>query len=416
MANAFFIEHHMMSLAHRGGKEACVLIANHLRDVTRNVVDAMPYFNKTNGRDHFFVSMFDHWPFCEHVCHQHELAGEITMLLLRLENANFIGNFGMDDNLGDKDYHQSWSMKNLAGTNGTQHLCHKVGRDIVIPQPYLRGLITFRKEFRSTGGLWRSLDSSFSGSYWGERVPVMKRMAKYKYVDYQVNGTELFGFDLSGGSSDFGLTTRALFMYHVCGYACWSNRLYHAMGVGTVPIIVATGSLQAFERFVDWREISCKMMRETWDDLNKRTRWRRDNLRTAADEWRRELGAALERLGLRNIQNASWRSFGIANEDPVPSDEHLTSLVDNEYRLAPSGLEGALLQSKIWKKRAALEGIIKWFDFGYGVGDEEHNAWRLLWLEVWCRVVDSGHAGAAASDATAICKRSPDFTARKEYC
>ena len=84
------------------------------------------------------------------------------MLLLRLENANFIGNFGMDDNLGDKDYHQSWSMKNLAGTNGTQHLCHKVGRDIVIPQPYLRGLITFRKESRSTGGLptlltWRAI-------------------------------------------------------------------------------------------------------------------------------------------------------------------------------------------------------------------------------------------------------------------
>lgn len=48
-------------------------------------------------------------------------------------------------------------------------------------------------------------------------------------------------------------------MWHTCGFACWSQRLYHAMAVSTVPLLVNSGTLQPFERFVDWRKISVKV-------------------------------------------------------------------------------------------------------------------------------------------------------------
>ena len=45
----------------------------------------------------------------------------------------------------------------------------------------------------------------------------------------------------------------------MCGHACWSKRLYDALALGAVPIIVADGAIQAFERFLDWRRFSIKV-------------------------------------------------------------------------------------------------------------------------------------------------------------
>ena len=104
-ANAFFIDHHMLHLSSQ--QKSCGEIDAHLRDIVNNVLVTQPYYNRSGGADHFFFSVFDHGPFCEHVCQNDgAFSASITATMERLWGANFIGNFGMDDASGDKGYKQ----------------------------------------------------------------------------------------------------------------------------------------------------------------------------------------------------------------------------------------------------------------------------------------------------------------------
>lgn len=174
-ANAFFIDHHMLHLSSQ--RQSCSDIHKHLTAISNNVVDRLPYYNKSQGKDHFFFSVYDHGPFCEHVCQtDKEYADGITNAMSKIEGTNFIGNFGMDDANGDKKYHQSYSQV-------TGALCHRVGKDIVIPQLFGQSMDHYRRKYPYTGILERQFDSSFSGSFWGERVPVLMTMSKYRFID-----------------------------------------------------------------------------------------------------------------------------------------------------------------------------------------------------------------------------------------
>lgn len=385
-ANAFFIEHHMIHLSAQSGvgDRGCADIEQHLRLIVDNVIIAQPYYNRSGGRDHFFFSVYDHGPFCEHVCQGDKThSASITNTLERLSGLNFIGNFGMDDAKGDKGYHQSWSHK------GT--LCHRIGQDIVIPQIINHQLLQFRKRFPYTGVLERPFDSSFAGSYWGERAPMLGDMAKYRIVDYHVNKTENFFFDITGGSADVTITQKSLYMYHVCGYACWSNRLFHAMGVSTVPLIVSTGVVQAFERFIDWRKISTKMSLETWKSPTKRTAWRAKHLRTHVDKYHAALADFYTSWGLEALSDPKFQSFG-TSANPIPDIEHVLSMYDNEYRMDKKENNTAFLllaQTNIWQKKIHMEQAIRWFDFSLNLDEfasNRINAYRLLFFEIWCRV------------------------------
>lgn len=405
-ANAFFVDHHMLHLSAEHGKEGCGKVDHHLRTIADAVINKMPYYNKSGGADHFFVSIFDHGPFCEHVCqNDRQFSSSITATMLRLEGANFIGNYGMDGE--DKGYAQSYSKSGMQ--------CHRPGRDIVIPQIMGAHMLEYRQKFCYTGGLVRPLDSSFSGSYWGERAPMLSTMAKMRHIDYHLHSTEDFWFDITGGSSDTSMVTRSLYMYHICGFACWSNRLYHALGVSTIPIIVGTGMVQAFERFIDWRRISVKINRETWYSDSNRTLWR-SKLRWHADDYRSKLKAFFKSHAANTDSNASFRSFGVLNTNPIPDSEHLQSMYDNEYRVMKNESDAAFLElfrTNIWQRKMAMERAIRWFDLSHRLDPSGYaaptNGYRLLFLEIWCRV-----GGKQAKDEK-LCSNKADFTARLEY-
>lgn len=59
-------------------------------------------------------------------------------------------------------------------------VCHRVGKDIVVPQVMTFHSLGYRAKFPHTGGLFRPFDSSFAGSLWGDRDPTLRTMAKYR--------------------------------------------------------------------------------------------------------------------------------------------------------------------------------------------------------------------------------------------
>ena len=98
--------------------------------------------------------------------------------------------------------------------------CHRSWIDIVIPQVIQYGMPTHLK-YNNTRIPYRGFDSTFSGSYWGDREPFYQ-MVKTEWDDYNNIKTERFK-SFEGGIADGSLLYRGYFMYAPCGLACWSQ-------------------------------------------------------------------------------------------------------------------------------------------------------------------------------------------------
>lgn len=103
--------------------------------------------------------------------------------------------------------------------------CHRAWNDIVIPQLVYRSLYK-DKVFNISRLPLREYDSTFSGSYWGERKPLVQ-MYQNEELSYEVNRTDKFRYPIElEGDPDLSLVYRGYFMYNPCGYACWSQVIY----------------------------------------------------------------------------------------------------------------------------------------------------------------------------------------------
>jgi hypothetical protein len=188
------------------------------------------------------------------------------------------------------------------------------------------------------------------------------------------------------------------------------------MGVSTIPILVTTGVVQAFERFVDWRKISVKMGLKTWFNNTARTEWRARNLRPQVEEYRNTLFDFYKSWGEARLKDDWFKTFGTGG-NAVPDNEHLLSMYDNEYRLQKNETDASFLKlssTKIWYKKVMMERAIHWFDFSLNIDgtstDKSRNAYRLLFLEIWCRVGDRVKVLAEP-----MCQNSASHIARIEY-
>ena len=194
-----------------------------------------------------------------------------------LRNASFIGNYGADL----QSFNSSVNQLLFHSVNNVLHIPRK---DIVLPQPLHNAA---RRRFNqclldSTLCLHRGNDSYFHGTIY-KHIPgrdALNTMSASMITDYHSKGTESFVFNSTTRTSD------AYFGYHPCGafFACWSRRLYDMMASHTIPVIIGSGQFQAFERLIDWRQISIKATDETWSDEIKRTKIRQMMRREAEEE------------------------------------------------------------------------------------------------------------------------------------
>ena len=206
-ANAFIIDNDYMRLT----KVAkCEGVRKHMDAVVHNVVDVNPYFNRSNGEDHFFMAVYDK-SYCAVTCEAEIYERDKSMkssAFYRILKANAIGNYGMDD-------------KTFQGGPDGVFPCHRTNHDIVVPQLFQEdGSKEFFLKYHNSRIPARQFDSTFSGASWGERKP-LEYMVVAPELDY-ANGTEYFvalttdpKYKLNG-NPDETLMYRGYFIYDPC--------------------------------------------------------------------------------------------------------------------------------------------------------------------------------------------------------
>lgn len=355
IANIFLIQHQFLGLVAELHCNESIFI-NHMKPIITSIIHDYPYYNRSKGNDHYMLNLYDHGLWCELQCDIH---GDYLDIFLPISNIRSIGNYGMDEYSNE----QRISYFDLP----RQHSCHHPQHDIVIPQPID---VNESQLIQYEGVSLRPYDSTFSGSIWGKRIP-LRQMANTSINDYQLKHVELFKSSIDDPLSEFlidpdmELVHEGYFMYHVTGLAEWSQRLYNAIVYNTIPIIISDGSIQAFEKFIDWRKFSMKISYKTWFNETLRTNFRR-MIRYECDLYR------LRVLECMNILNISTN----------------TIILINQTKSCPK-----LQETIIFKKVYYLQQVRPWFHMNRNMKlmNTTRDANRLILLELWCQLSSNIH-------------------------
>jgi hypothetical protein len=304
-------------------------------------------------------------PFCRHFQ---------SNQYLRIYGANYIGNFG------SPSYMHS------------EVLCHRVGRDIVIPQRMTR-----HSHFHNHtifAHLFRQYDSSFSGTIWNHPPPMANRapilwMNETAVNDYNNHHMELFHL------GDMKTVHQSYFGYSPCGWACWSQRLYYLMLHHIIPILISTDDIRAFERFIHWENFSMKITTETWMNKTAFILFRH-KVRAICDEFRSVLEDSLHILEQSKYAEQLMKTKERTTEDRISSmnlvlsdllrhkmtthdDQHVPLTLDEQK------LIDRLEKTTLWRKLSQLQPVMNWFHLSPEITPfTKQHSFRLLTLEMWC--------------------------------
>lgn len=235
-ANAFIINHQILRIINDqcGPGVQKRIWSKHIIPIIDHMKLDYPYFNKSyGGHDHFFISMYDFGIFCGHLCD----VPNKRLELLQLRNVSFIGNYGMDElhyykekkkfhgNSG-KHIFNSNSFAELIANNRTP--CHRVGKDIVIPQIINTKSFIFYQKYINTHLSHREYDSMFTGHSFNHGKKPDRHIIDLMLKEQQLNQTSYYSENFHGnitreGFPDHSLIGRAYFMYNPCGVSCWSQ-------------------------------------------------------------------------------------------------------------------------------------------------------------------------------------------------
>jgi hypothetical protein len=397
-ANVFIIEHKVFNGKFHSVDEMVLYI----RAVVDRVVNDLPYYKLHGGKDHYFFGVHSNGklgyalayhpvtysasssigPFCMDGWRE-PLAKEFQ----RIAGANYIGNYGMDEK-----YEEDNPLSDVP--------CHRAGKDIVIPQ-YMG---QWSNMFLAHSNLYRPYDSVWAGSIWGDRDPLVQ-MNLTMETDYHNLLTERFQASFGGrrrlshGSRrliDSDLAHLGYFGYNPCGLVCWSQRLYYELNQHTIPIIVSSGGILPFDRFVNWTTFSMKITSEIWNDKSLLLNWRR-KIRKESDVFRQILDDYFEHYAkLHHISSHSVLKNEIVSEIAV------------EGRSSPSF--NLLKETYIWRKLLHIEEALPWLYIKDDIKrDRRKHAFRLLCLEIWCRLDQQQKTG------NSVCQNRSDRTSRMSY-
>ena len=351
-ATLFVVPHAMLGHACQGN---AALTKRYLVDgmakFLHHIVHAMPYYNRSGGRDHVTVLLDENGPLCN--CETRQiLAPNNTFTFNVLMSMMKIGH---------------WAHHNQSMFGWQNHF------DIAMPQfgavPESFGPVPYLPPRR-----WEQVVESpkysfgFSGSYWGREVPCPAtirdappeslgskhvcacspgtRTWLQKYMKKQCNSsaTARPTTRCEGESGRMGT-----FWYALCpaAWACWSSRLYHAIDRLTVPVIMADGAIQPFEDVLDWSSFAVQL--ET------------------------------TRLRSNNVSQLDWLHYDALNADAACS--------------TCTTCHGCTRQPLV-KRVRMLERVRPWFLYN---GTAPYNAIGLLLIELHCRQASRGRAGPSGT-------------------
>ncbi|KAK3135381.1 hypothetical protein QOZ80_5BG0418230 [Eleusine coracana subsp. coracana] len=199
-----------------------------MRSAIKLIADQWPYWNRSEGADHFFVAPHD-FGACFHF--KEEKAVERGVLPV-LRRATLVQTFGqrnhaclMDGSITVPPYAPPGKM-----------------RDQVIPPGTPRSIFAY---FR---GLFYDTTNDPEGGYYarGARASVWENFKNNPLFDISMDHPTTYYQDLQ----------RAVFCLCPLGWAPWSPRLVEAVVFGCVPVIVADDIVLPFADAIPWEEIA----------------------------------------------------------------------------------------------------------------------------------------------------------------
>lgn len=84
-ANAFLIDHEWTR--YLKSHHCKTVLKNYISEIVHRVVNEYPYYNRSQGYDHFMMNVYDHGPFCKTECNE---SGDHAVLF-KIMNVSFIG-------------------------------------------------------------------------------------------------------------------------------------------------------------------------------------------------------------------------------------------------------------------------------------------------------------------------------------
>ncbi|KAF8667292.1 hypothetical protein HU200_052962 [Digitaria exilis] len=198
-----------------------------MRSAIQYISNKWPFWNRTDGADHFFVVPHD-FAACFH--YQEEKAIERGILPL-LRRATLVQTFGQEN-----------------------HVCLKEGSIIIPPyappqkmQAHLISPDTPRSIFVYFRGLFYDTGNDPEGGYYarGARASLWENFKSNPLFDISTDHPATYYEDMQ----------RAVFCLCPLGWAPWSPRLVEAVVFGCIPVIIADDIVLPFADAIPWEEI-----------------------------------------------------------------------------------------------------------------------------------------------------------------
>ena len=166
-----------------------------------------------------------------------------------------------------------------------------------------------------------------------------------------------------------------------------------------VPIVINTGAIQAFERYFDWTQFTVKMNISTFENPGLFIKYRQ-KLRIEVDL-------------VRSILEEYWHELAVeyaySSKNYSQNSPHRTK---NNFKLElqnPSSISmKKLLETTIYKKLIAIRKVFRRFIYHETGEVGRPNAYRLLTLEMWCRV-------APPASKPSVCSRPVNAISALKY-
>ena len=229
-------------------------ISHALRPFLLHIVHNLPFYNNSGGRDHVFVYVWDNGPVCDIDAQKWQRDPVFRRVVHPMIVVGYYGSKG---------------FKATAPSDVRKH-CFWLGHDITLPQwnyfhrrhpppafspSFLRHKATlayanmyFHGDTRKAGLLCSKGIRGWLSNYMMRNCRRPRRGG---------NTTQQYGC-----SSLRTCTGEHVGIFALCpaGLGCWSSRFYDAIDRLALPVIMANGIVQPFERFFDYTEFTVKVM------------------------------------------------------------------------------------------------------------------------------------------------------------
>eukprot|EP01041_Mallomonas_annulata_P009025 gene9025-18688_t len=343
----------------------------HLRPILNNVTHNYPYFNRSGGKDHIFIMLTDFGPYCQYYDGYFRKAFDL------LRNVTFLLNFG---HIGP-------------APDGSQCM-RPPGTDIILPQyhPWKPHQLSLHSE------LPREIDSFFVGLYSNRYFCSVNIRTILQSIGHNMTYYRLFN---SESRSTDGKPAIADSYFALCpaGYAPWSKRLYEALMMNTIPVILANGIVEPFEKFLNWEDFTVKFNTDNISLTNLSFLEKIHNAGEEHREWNRRN---------RSHQTTTTTTTLPTNvAEPVArSRNHHSHHHNNNISKDHQHQHQRYVLPYIQRKLQMVREAANWFHWDKDV-THHRSVWKLLVLELWCKT--------PTGLAETICQRSASRIANQEY-